>query len=124
MVITRASDVRVAHKALSPTRGSYVVPIDENDPLVCGVDVSGGGAAWNVCVFRRGLDARTTPLKKRFAAPELRVTAQPRCSRIQPSILRPARGSVATFQCGGTRDRGDVGSKIVVERNETPGHNG
>jgi hypothetical protein len=25
------------------------------------VDVSGGGAAWNVCLFRRGLDARTIP---------------------------------------------------------------
>jgi hypothetical protein len=33
----------------------------DDDPLVCGVDVSGGGAAWNVCLFRRGLDARTIP---------------------------------------------------------------
>jgi hypothetical protein len=32
-----------------------------DDPLVCGVDVSGGGAAWNVCVFRKGLDARSIP---------------------------------------------------------------
>jgi hypothetical protein len=30
-------------------------------PLICGVDVSGGGAAWNVAVFRRGGDARTIP---------------------------------------------------------------
>lgn len=33
----------------------------EDDPLIVGVDVSGGGAAWNVITFRRGLDARTIP---------------------------------------------------------------
>jgi hypothetical protein len=32
-----------------------------DDPLVVGVDVSGGGAAWNVITFRRGLDARSIP---------------------------------------------------------------
>jgi hypothetical protein len=32
-----------------------------DDPLVVGVDVSAGGPAWNVRVFRRGLDARTLP---------------------------------------------------------------
>lgn len=32
-----------------------------DEPLVCGVDVSGGGAAWNVVRFRRGLDARSIP---------------------------------------------------------------
>ena len=32
-----------------------------DDPLVCGVDVSGGGAAWNVAAFRRGGDARSIP---------------------------------------------------------------
>ena len=32
-----------------------------DEPLVCGVDVSGGGAAWNVIAFRRGPDARTLP---------------------------------------------------------------
>src|SRR6266581_1069883 len=26
----------------------------DDDPLICGVDVSGGGAAWNVAAFRRG----------------------------------------------------------------------
>lgn len=31
------------------------------DPLVCGVDVSGGGSAWSVARFRRGLDARSIP---------------------------------------------------------------
>jgi hypothetical protein len=30
-----------------------------DDPLICGVDVSGGGAAWNVCAFRRGGDAHS-----------------------------------------------------------------
>lgn len=31
------------------------------EPLVCGVDVSGGGSAWTVARFRRGLDARSLP---------------------------------------------------------------
>ncbi len=30
-----------------------------DDPLIAGVDVSGGGSAWNVCRFRRGFDARS-----------------------------------------------------------------
>ena len=32
-----------------------------DDPLVAGMDVSGGGQAWNVVWFRRGLDARSIP---------------------------------------------------------------
>lgn len=32
-----------------------------DDPLIAGVDVSGGGSAFTVCRFRRGLDARTMP---------------------------------------------------------------
>ena len=32
-----------------------------DDPLICGVDVSGGGSAWTVCAFRRGKDARSLP---------------------------------------------------------------
>lgn len=31
------------------------------EPLIAGVDVSGGGAAWNVVRFRRGMDARCIP---------------------------------------------------------------
>ena len=33
----------------------------EDEPLVVGIDVSGGGAAWNVIRFRRGMDGRTKP---------------------------------------------------------------
>lgn len=36
------------------------VPPEVGAPLVCGVDVSDGGAAWNVIRFRRGSDARST----------------------------------------------------------------
>lgn len=32
-----------------------------DDPLVAGVDVSGGGSAWTVCRFRKGVDARSIP---------------------------------------------------------------
>ena len=34
-----------------------------DEPLIAGVDVSGGGAAWTVCRFRRGLDARYEPIR-------------------------------------------------------------
>jgi hypothetical protein len=37
------------------------VEVLEDEPLVAGFDVSGGGAAWNVIRFRRGLDARSYP---------------------------------------------------------------
>ncbi len=30
-----------------------------DEPLIAGVDVSGGGSAWTVCRFRRGFDARS-----------------------------------------------------------------
>lgn len=33
----------------------------DDEPLVCGVDFSGGGSAWNVVRFRRGMDGRTLP---------------------------------------------------------------
>ncbi len=37
------------------------VEVLADEPLVAGFDVSGGGAAWNVIRFRRGLDARSFP---------------------------------------------------------------
>lgn len=42
----------------SQRRGSEPLP---DEPLIAGVDVSGGGSAWTVCRFRRGLDARAIP---------------------------------------------------------------
>lgn len=33
----------------------------DDDPLIAGVDISGGGSAWNVVRFRRGFDARSIP---------------------------------------------------------------
>lgn len=32
-----------------------------DEPLIAGVDVSGGGSAWTICRFRKGYDARTIP---------------------------------------------------------------
>lgn len=40
---------------------SRQVEVLKDEPLVAGFDVSGGGAAWNVIRFRRGLDARSFP---------------------------------------------------------------
>jgi hypothetical protein len=33
----------------------------DNEPLIAGFDVSGGGSAWNVIRFRKGLDGRVRP---------------------------------------------------------------
>lgn len=33
----------------------------DDDPLIAGFDASGGGSAWNVVRFRRGMDARSIP---------------------------------------------------------------
>lgn len=44
----------------------------EDEPLVAGFDVSGGGKAWNVIRFRRGCDARPGP---RVPAP-IRITGE------------------------------------------------
>src|SRR5579883_393290 len=43
-------------------------PLDD-DPLIAGVDVSGGGAAWNVIRFRRGIDARSVTAGGTVPAP-------------------------------------------------------
>ncbi|MGH9665997.1 MAG: terminase, partial [Bryobacteraceae bacterium] len=37
------------------------VEVLDDEPLIAGFDVSGGGSAWNVIRFRRGLDAKTIP---------------------------------------------------------------
>lgn len=33
----------------------------DDDPIVAGVDVSGGGSAWTVCRFRKGVDGKSIP---------------------------------------------------------------
>jgi hypothetical protein len=45
-------------KSLVQQAGRNQVQVLEDEPLVCGFDVSGGGSAWNIIRFRRGLDAR------------------------------------------------------------------
>lgn len=52
-------------------RRNVVEPLPD-EPLVAGFDVSGGGRAWNVIRFRRGLDARPGP---RVPAP-IRITGE------------------------------------------------
>lgn len=46
-------------RVLQATRNA-VQPV-AGDPLIVGVDVSGGGSAWTVARFRRGYDARSLP---------------------------------------------------------------
>jgi len=57
-----------------------------HEPLITGVDVSGGGAAWNVVRFWRGLDARTLlrsvfPANTRAMIAECSWPSSPRFSR-------------------------------------------
>lgn len=50
----------IDHVRVQQAARNLVQPVS-GDPLVCGVDVSGGGSAWSVARFRRGNDARTIP---------------------------------------------------------------
>ena len=55
----RASELQFIDKdRIEQATVRQVQPLDD-EPLIAGVDVSGGGAAWNVIRFRRGLDARS-----------------------------------------------------------------
>jgi hypothetical protein len=50
----------IDHERIRAAQRRIVLPL-EDDPLIVGVDVSGGGAAWTVAMFRRGADARSIP---------------------------------------------------------------
>jgi hypothetical protein len=55
----RANELQYIDKQrIADAQRRTVQPL-ETEPLIAGVDVSGGGAAWNVIRFRRGLDARS-----------------------------------------------------------------
>jgi hypothetical protein len=56
-------------------------------PLVAGFDVSGGGSAWNVIRFRRGLDARSIPAIRLAGARTDRPALIARCA----ALLRDER---------------------------------
>lgn len=43
---------------IAAAQGRHVVPFSD-EPLIAGVDVSGGGSAWTVARFRRGADGRS-----------------------------------------------------------------
>lgn len=47
-------------KRVQAARQRVVTPLAD-EPLIAGMDVSGGGAAWNVIRFRRGQDGRSIP---------------------------------------------------------------
>lgn len=59
-----ASDAQFIDSARVYAAQRRIVEPLPDEPLIAGVDVSGGGSAWTVCRFRRGLDARTlAPLR-------------------------------------------------------------
>jgi hypothetical protein len=57
----RASDLQFIDQERVRQAQKREITILPDEPLVCGVDVSDGGAAWNVIRFRRGMDARSIP---------------------------------------------------------------
>src|SRR5215471_9451207 len=57
----RASDAQFIDSERVYTAQRRNVEVLPDEPLIAGVDVSGGGSAWTVCRFRQGLDARSIP---------------------------------------------------------------
>lgn len=60
-IAPRAGDLQFIDQDRVDKAKKRIVEPFADDPLVCGFDVSGGGQAWNVVWFRRGIDARSIP---------------------------------------------------------------
>lgn len=67
------------------------VDVLSDEPIVAGVDISGGGGAWTVCRFRRGNDARSIP--------PLRLTGEQ--SRDRGLIVSTLAHALQTTYAGG-----------------------
>lgn len=86
-----------------------------DDPLIAGVDVSGGGAAWTVCRFRKGNDARTIP--------PIRITGQE--SRDRNLVIAKLADVLADRRIGRQVDAMFIDSAFgspIVERLRTLGY--
>ena len=57
----RASDLQFIDQERIWAAQKREVTVFDDDPLIVGVDFSGGGQAWNVVRFRRGQDGRSIP---------------------------------------------------------------
>lgn len=57
----RASELQYIDKGRVEKARERVAQVIPSDPLVAGFDVSGGGRAWNVIRFRKGLNGRIRP---------------------------------------------------------------
>jgi hypothetical protein len=60
-IAPRAGDLQFIDQDRVDKAKKRIVEPFPDDPLIAGFDVSGGGQAWNVVWFRRGLDARSIP---------------------------------------------------------------
>lgn len=70
-----------------------------DEPLIAGVDVSGGGKAWTVCRFRKGTDARSLP-PIRIPGQKSRIEDRPRIVSVLAERLNdrtPERKIAAMF---------------------------
>jgi hypothetical protein len=56
-----ASELQFIDYARIDAAKKNAVEVLDDEPLIAGMDVSGGGKAWNVIRFRRGRDARSIP---------------------------------------------------------------
>lgn len=58
----RASDLQyIDQERILAAQRREMITVFEGEPLIAGVDFSGGGRAWNVVRLRRGMDAQTIP---------------------------------------------------------------
>ena len=57
----RASDLQFIDQDRVWAAQTREITAFDDEPLIVGVDFSGGGKAWNTVRFRRGMDARTIP---------------------------------------------------------------
>lgn len=55
----RADELQYIDKGRVELAQKREVWAPKDEPLICGLDVSGGGSAWNIFRFRKGLDARS-----------------------------------------------------------------
>lgn len=88
----RASDLQFIDQGRVYEAQQRVLPaIFDDEPLIAGVDVSDGGAAWNVVRFRRGADARSIP-PVRIPGEKVRGDRGPFLAKLADILSQPQGG--------------------------------
>jgi hypothetical protein len=88
-----ADELQFIDFASIQTARKRAVEVLRDEPLIAGFDVSGGGAAWNVIRFRRGLDAPYS-YHQRTGSRSSRIDRQSGRSSAVKLAPRPAFGGM------------------------------